>query len=157
MKKPLTETLNHGLKKETEKRKINIPKEFIKKIKRLGMKVEDAEILYKSKIDWCAVYSENKIYCTETGCDYSCKIDDKELRNHTITVHEYGDYPCEYDHCDNVSYSKVIFTIMSRLTLIHESWKKIQNARPSPSVFCGKKIQSPIQHGIIPFILAYAI
>ena len=28
------------------------------------------------------------------------------------------------------------------LTLIRESWKKIQNAGPSPSVFCGKKIQS---------------
>ena len=28
------------------------------------------------------------------------------------------------------------------LTLIRESWKKIQNAGPSPSVFCGKKIRS---------------
>ena len=28
------------------------------------------------------------------------------------------------------------------LTLIRESWKKIQNAGPSPSVFCGKNIQS---------------
>ena len=30
------------------------------------------------------------------------------------------------------------------LTLIRESWKKIQNAGPSPSVFCGKK--SRAQH-----------
>ena len=30
------------------------------------------------------------------------------------------------------------------LTLIRESWKKIQNAGPSPSVFCGKK--SRTQH-----------
>ena len=28
------------------------------------------------------------------------------------------------------------------LTLIRESWEKIQNAGPSPSVFCGGKIQS---------------
>ena len=107
MRKPLTEKLNHGLKKETEKRKIDIPKEFIKKIKKLGMKVEDAEILYKSKIDWCAVYSENKIFCAEPGCDYFTKIDSEELTNHTINVHKYGDYPCEDDHCDYVAHSKV--------------------------------------------------
>ena len=98
----------HGPKNETERqKKTEIPKEFIKKIRNLGMKVEDAEILFKSKIDWCAVYSDNKIYCVEPGCDYSTKIDSEDLTNHMIKVHKYGDYPCTHDQCDYVAYSKV--------------------------------------------------
>ena len=106
MKKSLTEN-SQGSKKEMEKRKIDIPKDFIKKIKKLGMKVEDAEILFKSKIDWCAVYIENKIHCAEPFCDYSTTIDNEELTNHMINVHKYGDYPCNDDHCDYVAASKV--------------------------------------------------
>ena len=34
------------------------------------MKVEDAELLYKTKINWTAVYLENKLYCTEHGCEF---------------------------------------------------------------------------------------
>ena len=79
LQKPLIGKTNHGPKKETEKRKIDVPKEFIKKIKNLGMKVKDAEVLFRSKIDWTAIYSENKIYCIEPGCDYfavvSCLFD----------------------------------------------------------------------------------
>ena len=72
------------------------------------MKVEDAEILFKTKIDWCAVYSENKIYCAEIGCNYSTTIGDEELTNHMINAHKWGYYPCKYDHCDYVAHSKVI-------------------------------------------------
>ena len=103
-KKPLTK---QGPEKEVEKRKKDIPKEFIRKIKRLGMNVEDAEVLFKSKINWSAVYTENKIYCVEPGCNYFTKIDTDELTNHMINVHEYGDYPCNYEHCDYVASSKV--------------------------------------------------
>ena len=71
------------------------------------MKVEDAEILFKSKINWCAVYSENKIYCVEPGCNYFTTIDNEELKHHMKDVHGYGDYPCNYDHCDYVACSKV--------------------------------------------------
>ena len=102
---------NDGPKKETEKRKIDVPKEFIKKIGNLGMKVEDVEVLFRSKIDWTAVYSENKIYCIEPGCDYFTKIDNDELTNHMIDVHKYGDYPCNYDHCNYVATSKVLVNI----------------------------------------------
>ena len=98
----------HGPKYDTERqKKTEVPKEFVEKIKNLGMKVEDAELLFKSKIDWCAVYSDNKIYCVEPGCDYSTTIDNEELTNHMIDVHKYGDYPCTYDHCDYVAVSKV--------------------------------------------------
>ena len=108
IKNPLIEKTSHGPKKETEKRKIDIPKEFIKKIRNLGMKVEDAAILYKSKIDWTAVYSDNKIYCVEPGCNYFARIDSEELSNHMIDVHQYGYHPCDYDHCEYVAASKVI-------------------------------------------------
>ena len=78
------------------------------------MKVEDAEVLYKSKIDWSAVYSENKIFCAEPSCDYFTEIDNEDLTKHMITVHKYGNYPCEYDHCDYVAHSKVEFTTFLR-------------------------------------------
>ena len=108
LKKPLIKKTNQSHKKVAEKREKEVPEKFIKKIKDLGMKVEDAEILFKSKIDWCAVYSENKIHCVEIGCDYFTKIDTKELTKHMVDVHKYGVYPCNYDHCDYVAASKVI-------------------------------------------------
>ena len=103
------EKLHQGSKNESERRKVDIPKKFIKKIKKLGMKIEDAEILFRSKIDWAAIYSENKIHCAEPGCDYFTKINSGELTNHMINVHGYGDYPCGYDHCNYVCHSKVFF------------------------------------------------
>merc|ERR1711917_25391 len=103
MSQAMTEKNYQGPKKKTEKRRTEVPKEFIKKIRNLGMKVEDAEILFKSKIDWTAVYSDNKIYCVEPGCDYSTKIDSEDLTNHMINVHKYGDHPCTHDQCDYVA------------------------------------------------------
>ena len=88
------------------RKKNDIPKEFIKKIRKLGMKEEDADILYRTKIDWTAVYSNNKIYCTETGCDYYTKLDNDDLKNHMISDHNYGKYPCTRAHCNFVAYSK---------------------------------------------------
>ena len=73
-------------------KKNDIPKEFMKKIRKLGMKEEDADILYRTKIDWTAVYSNNKIYCTETGCDFYTKLDNDDLKNHMISAHNYGEY-----------------------------------------------------------------
>ena len=104
----MAEKTNQGLRKETEKRKNDIPKDFIQKIKNLGMKVEDAEILFQSKIDWTVVYSENKIYCAEYGCNYFTKINNGDLANHMINEHKYGIYPCDYEHCDYIAVSKVI-------------------------------------------------
>jgi len=40
-----------SLKNNELVKKVDIPKDFLKKIKKLGMKEEDAEILYKTKID----------------------------------------------------------------------------------------------------------
>ena len=82
----------------------------MKKIKNLGMKVEDAEVLYKSKIDWTAVYSTNKIFCPEDSCDYSTKMDTGELTNHLIDIHKYGEYKCEDAHCSYIGYSKKALT-----------------------------------------------
>lgn len=93
--------------KSDKKEKIYIPKEFIEKIKELGLKVENAEVLYKSKIDWTAVYSNNKIYCPEFTCDYYTKIDNGALTDHLVNVHKYGQYECEDAHCNYIGYSKV--------------------------------------------------
>ena len=41
---------------EGKRENIEIPKKFITKIKQLGLREEDADILYKSKIDWASVY-----------------------------------------------------------------------------------------------------
>jgi len=109
-REPLTEKTKQGVTKVTEKRGEDVPKEFIQTIKNLGMKVEDAEVLFKSKVDWTAVYSENKIYCVEPGCDYFTTIDNEEMTHHMIDVHKYGDFPCQYDDCDYVAISKVIFS-----------------------------------------------
>ena len=84
-----------------------VPKEFIQKIKELGMKEEDADILYQTKIDWTAVYSENKIFCTETKCDFYTKIDNEVLTKHMINKHKYGEYPCLHPNCSFIGYSKV--------------------------------------------------
>ena len=113
---PLTVANRFNNQKERElmvdggnKKKKEIPKDFIKKIEKLGMRIEDAEALYASRIDWTSVYSENKIYCTEMGCDFYTKIDSDILPNHMIDRHNYGKYPCDYAHCNFVGYSKVSF------------------------------------------------
>lgn len=105
-RKTISGKIKTGSKNEVVK-KNDVPKEFIKKIQKLGMKIEDGELLYKTKINWTAVYSENKLYCTEHGCDYFTKIDGDELKNHMITIHNYGEYPCPYQDCDYVGVSKV--------------------------------------------------
>ena len=92
------------------KKKTEVPKEFIKKIQRLGMKVEDADVLYESKIDWTAVYSNNKIYCTNRGCNFNTNIDLDDLSNHMTAQHNYGKYPCTDAHCNFVAYSQVSLT-----------------------------------------------
>ena len=96
----------HGLRNDTPKKE-DVPKKFIKKIQKLGMRIEDAEALYKTKIDWTAVYSENKIYCTEHGCDFFTTIDCQDLEQHMRDIHEYGEYPCHYKDCHYVGISKV--------------------------------------------------
>ena len=85
---------------------MEVPKEFIKKIKNLGMRKEDADILYKTNINWTAVYSDNKIYCTEHGCNFFTRIDNDELTNHMINIHKYGEYPCHDPYCNFIAVSK---------------------------------------------------
>ena len=102
-----TRLIGNSTKKEKSEKQIDIPKEFIKTIEKLGMRKKDAVMLYKSKIDWVAVYSENKIYCIEPRCKYFTQIDNEDLKNHMINVHKYGEYPCPYDDCDYVAFSKV--------------------------------------------------
>ena len=71
------------------------------------MNVEDAEILYETKIDWTAVYSGNKIHCVEKGCDFSTQINSEDLTKHLVANHAYGEHPCNHPHCNFIAYSKV--------------------------------------------------
>ena len=71
------------------------------------MREEEADILYQTKIDWTAVYNENKIFCTEPRCEFSTKIDNQELTMHMIKKHKYGEYPCIHPNCSFIGYSKV--------------------------------------------------
>ena len=48
------------------------------------MREEDAQIFFHTKIDWTAVYSNNKLYCAEHRCDFSTTIDNEDLANHLI-------------------------------------------------------------------------
>ena len=89
-----------------KKEKIDIPKDFMKTIKKLGLREEDAEVLYQTKIDWTAVYSENKIYCAEHFCDFSTTIDTEKLTNHMINVHKCGEYKCQDPYCNYIGYSQ---------------------------------------------------
>merc|ERR1712168_1556909 len=86
--------------------KEEIPKSFIKKIKELGLKEEDAETLFETKIDWDAVYSDNKIYCVEPGCKFVTEIDGGNLTEHMINVHKYGEYPCRDKYCNYIGHSQ---------------------------------------------------
>ena len=92
---------------QKDESKKEVPKEFIKKIKKLGMKVENAEVLYATKIEWAAVYSDNKIHCTEATCDFQANIDSEDLTRHMISHHKYGEYQCSYANCNYIAYSKV--------------------------------------------------
>ena len=102
-----------GPKQSTQKRlKTVIPEAFINKIKSLGLKEEDAEILYETKIDWTAVYSDKKIYCTEGGeqkCNFVADIKTgcEDLKSHLRKVHQWGDWPCSDKNCGYIAHSKV--------------------------------------------------
>ena len=100
---------------EKDQKVKEIPKEFIKKISKLGMKVEDAQVLYETKIDWTAVYSKNKIHCVEPGCDFFTMMDNDDMNNHMVNFHKYGDYPCNDLHCNFIAHSKVKKTKISQV------------------------------------------
>ena len=128
---------------ENEKR-IDIPVEFIKKIQKLGMKESDAEILYKTRIDWTEVYSENKIYCTEQHCDFSTKIGNDELTNHMITVHSYGENPCTHPGCNFVGISKKNLNLHARMHTMQSDkqfWYKCPKSTCSSSFESENKLK----------------
>ena len=103
------------MKIEKKETKIEVPKDFLKKIKKLCLREEDAHILYKTKINWTAVYSKNKLYCSEVTCDFFTKIDNGELTNHMIEVHKYGEYKCEDPHCNFVGFSQQCLNIHGKM------------------------------------------
>jgi len=100
--------------REVEK-KTEIPKKFIRKIKKLGLRPEDAAVLYETKIDWETVYADNKIYCAETGCDFVTEIDNPALQEHTKKTHGYKDQSCEAKDCNYIGFSKKNLNIHNKM------------------------------------------
>ena len=105
---------------QKDESKKEVPKEFIKKIKKLGMRVEDAEILYATKIQWDSVYNDNKIHCTETTCDFQTNIDSEDLTRHMISHHKYGEYQCTHANCNFIAFSEVSCSLLRR-SLYHKA------------------------------------
>ena len=127
-------------KKSDEKEKrIDVPFEFIEKIKKLGMEESDAGILYKTRINWTEVYSENKIYCTEQHCDFYTKIDNDELTKHMITVHSYGENPCTHPGCNFVGISKKNLNLHARM---HTMQSDKQFWYKCPKTTCSSSFES---------------
>lgn len=97
-------------KRSNEKRKRNrkseVPKEFLMKIEKLGFKKENARVLYETKLDWTAMNSDSKIYCTQHGCDHNTFISEDCLRDHCINAHQWGEYPCDAVGCYYIGYSR---------------------------------------------------
>ena len=134
----------HEVKSKGHERKSfgeEVPKEFIQKIKDLGMKEEDAELLYQTKIDWAAVYSENKIFCTETRCDFYTKIDNEELTKHMISKHKYGEYPCLHPNCSFVGYSKVNKVIYSEFRIPRHKDDEFREDSSDFIIFCNENFR----------------
>ena len=108
-------TVQLGPKNREVEKKTEIPKKFIRKIKKLGLRPEDAAVLYETKIDWETVYADNKIYCAETGCDFVTEIDNPALQEHTKKIHGYKDQPCEAKDCNYIGFSKKNLNIHNKM------------------------------------------
>jgi len=92
--------------KRKRRRKSEIPKEFLKKIEKLGFNQDNARVLYDTKMDWTAMNSESNIYCTQHGCDHKTVIREDCLREHCINIHQWGEYPCDAVGCYYIGYSR---------------------------------------------------
>ena len=50
--------------------------------------------------------SNDTIYCTQVGCEFSTQMFDGCLKNHCKNVHQWGQYPCVDPNCEYVGYSQ---------------------------------------------------
>ena len=80
--------------------------DFIRKIKELGFKEKDAEILFETKLDWDSITLNSDIHCVERACKFSTKMGDSCLTRHCVDEHQWGQYECNYDNCSYIAYSK---------------------------------------------------
>ena len=98
--------MKHTRQKLKRAVKTVVSDEFVKKIQELGFKKENAEALFETKIDWTAMKSNDTIYCTQVGCEFSTQMFDGCLKNHCKNVHQWGQYPCVDPNCEYVGYSQ---------------------------------------------------
>jgi len=96
--------------KRTRKEKVKIPAKFIDHIITLGFSPGDAARLYENKADWLGAHTGGSIRCTEKGCRHQQPIGGECLSRHAREVHNWKDYPCPYDNCSYVAFSKISFS-----------------------------------------------
>ena len=116
--KNLTETLSVFGKKCDKEGNIERCQEFMNYLKEKEAEEEEDDLGFEinfganePKIDWVAVYSDKKIYCHESNCDFFGKLDTDDLMSHLIDTHKYGTFKCEYKNvdCKFVGFSEVSF------------------------------------------------
>ena len=99
------------LENETLPKKVKIPIKFINHILSLGFNKDDARRLYESKGNWTGLNSGGKVRCAERGCKFTVKLDSYELFKHCRAEHKWGKYPCSFENCKFIAYSKTALKI----------------------------------------------
>ena len=91
-------------------KKISI--KFIRKLEKLGIPKESASDMTELNVEWDSILAKNKedfkIHCTHPKCKYRTHMVPNSLREHCISVHEWGEYKCpRTDNCQYTSHTKV--------------------------------------------------
>merc|ERR1712130_347627 len=92
-------------KHKDEEEEDKIPEGFLALLDSLALDRENAEILFKNKDQWKFVRSEQKIFCTEPGCNFKITMKPDCLVRHCISAHDWKVYPCPYDYCKFEAFS----------------------------------------------------
>jgi len=94
-----------------EEKKFEIPSDFRKLAKTVGLPEGHLEFFYKNreKFHW-EIKEDRKIYCTKLGrkntCNFSTEISQNCLTEHMISEHGHEEFACEEIDCKYVAFSK---------------------------------------------------
>lgn len=96
---------------------------FMAALRMLGFPESDAPYLYKNKDYWMGDVANRTVYCVERDCDFSTTLGPGCLTEHCIDEHQWGRYPCEFENCKFVSYSKFNMHYHVKYTHTSATWK----------------------------------
>ena len=72
-------------------------------------------------------FTEGKIGCAVSGCDFEVGLNYNSLVQHCKTVHGWKDIPCSIDGCQFVAYNET--TLARHRSLLHSIHNKIARAK----------------------------